>query len=99
VLTDTFAPATPVGVTAVASEGAMSLIWDPNKEPDHAGYLVLRASVPGDAPQPLTGTPIPETSYRDTTVTPGQRYAYAVVAVDKSGNASAPSAPVEETAR
>jgi hypothetical protein len=58
---------------------------------------------PGDATlQPLTMHPIVEASYRDTTVMPGRRYVYAVVAVDDRvplGNMSPPSPRVEETAR
>jgi hypothetical protein len=86
----------------VAGEGAISLIWEPRDELDLGGYLVLRGE-PGDATlQPLTPAPIPEASFRDTTVVPGRRYVYAVVAVDDRlplGNVSAPSPRVEETAR
>ena len=42
-LVDTFPPAPPKGLVAVASEGAINLIWDANAETDLAGYLVLRA--------------------------------------------------------
>jgi hypothetical protein len=96
---DRFAPAAPTGLAAVATTGAMNLIWDANHEPDIAGYLVLRGQSPGDTLQPLTPEPIRETRFRDTTAQPGVRYAYAVVAVDRAGNRSAPSARVEETAR
>ena len=44
---DTFPPAAPTSLTAVGGEGAVSLIWEANKEPDLAGYLVLRATLPG----------------------------------------------------
>jgi hypothetical protein len=66
-----------------------------------AGYLVLRGEAPGDTLQPLTPQPIKDTSYRDTTVKPGVRYVYAIVAIDRATppNRSAPSARVEETAR
>jgi hypothetical protein len=45
--------------------------------------------------------PIAETNFRDTTVTSGVHYVYAVVAVDKASppNASAQSARQEVTAR
>ena len=33
----------PEGLVAVASEGAINLIWDANTEKDLAGYVVLRA--------------------------------------------------------
>lgn len=96
---DTFAPAAPKALSAVAGPGAINLIWDANAEADLAGYLVLRAEAPDDTLQPLTSNPIRETRYRDSTVKPGARYAYAIVAVDRAGNRSAASARVEETAR
>jgi len=96
---DRFPPAAPTGLAAVATAGAMNLIWDANHEADVAGYLVLRTESPGDTLQPLTPEPIRETRFRDTTAQPGVRYAYVIVAVDRAGNRSAPSARVEETAR
>jgi hypothetical protein len=96
---DRFAPAAPKGLAVVATTGAMNLIWDANQEPDVAGYLVLRGDPAGDTLQPLTPAPIRETRFRDTSAQPGVRYAYAIVAVDRAGNRSAPSARVEETAR
>jgi hypothetical protein len=96
---DRFAPAPPANLAVVATTGAMNLIWDANAEADVAGYLVLRGATPGDTLQPLTPEPIRETRFRDTTAQPGVRYAYAIVAVDRAGNRSAPSARVEETAR
>jgi len=97
-LVDTFAPAAPKGVRAVASDGAINLIWDTNVESDLAGYYVLRAQPPGATFQRLTPTPVQDASFLDN-VQPGLRFAYEVVAVDNAGNTSAPSNPVEETAR
>ena len=99
---DTFPPEAPAGLATVASEGAINLIWEPNSEPDLGGYLVLRGEAPGDTLQPLTAAPISEARYRDTAVTPGVRYVYVVVAIDNRfpvPNLSAPSEPMEETAR
>jgi hypothetical protein len=98
---DTFPPAAPRGLAAVAAEGAISLIWDPNTEKDLDGYLVLRAEAPGEDLQPLTPKPLHETTYRDTSVRAGVRYTYAVVAVDNATppNRSAISTRVEEVAR
>lgn len=99
---DTFAPATPRGVSAVAAEGVMDLVWEPNTELDLAGYVVLRGEA-GDATlTPLFERPIAETRYSDTTVTAGRRYVYAVVAADARlpvANVSPESLRVEETAR
>jgi hypothetical protein len=98
---DTFAPAAPAGLAAVGSQGGISLIWEPATEDDLAGYLVLRGEAGSETLQPLTPAPIRETTYRDTDVRPGVRYAYAVVAVDNAtpANRSAESERVEESGR
>ena len=96
---DTFAPPPPHSVGAVASEGAISLIWEPSNDADLAGYLVLRGEAPGEKLQALTAGPIADTTYRDTTVKSGVAYVYAVVAVDKANNISAQSNRVPERAR
>jgi hypothetical protein len=95
--TDTFAPAVPKALQAVASVGAVTLIWEPNTERDLAGYIVMRGASEGDL-QPMMQSPITATTFKDDLV-PGTRHVYAVRAVDKAGNMSAPSNRVEETAR
>lgn len=100
-LVDTFPPAAPEGLGAVGSEGGISLIWNENTEKDLGGYLVLRGASTSEALVPLMSEPISTTTYRDTDVKSGQRYAYAVVAVDTTlpPNLSAESNRVTETAR
>jgi predicted small lipoprotein YifL len=99
--TDTFPPKAPANLAAVASEGAISLIWEANTEPDLAGYIVLRGESPGATLRPLMSEPIKETTYRDTATRAGVRYVYTVVAVDAATpqNVSTQSNRVEETAR
>lgn len=98
---DTFPPAAPKSLAAIAGSGVISLIWDANTEADLAGYIVLRGEAPGDTLQAITPEPISVTSYRDETVKPGTRYVYAVVAVDRAmpQNVSPQSIRAEETAR
>ena len=98
---DTFPPAAPTGLAAVSGTGVINLIWDPNKDADLAGYVVLRGEAPGDTLQPLTPQPIRETRYVDRAVQPGVTYVYAVVAVDRAApaNRSVLSNRVQETAR
>lgn len=98
---DVFAPAAPANLTAIASEGAVNLIWDAVDAGDLAGYIVLRGEADGATLQPLFETPITETMYRDTTAVAGTRYTYAVVAVDTASpaNRSAESNRVIETGR
>ena len=69
--TDTFPPKAPTSLAAVASEGAISLIWDANTEADLAGYIVLRGPASGATMSPLMTAPIKETTFRDTTVQAG----------------------------
>ena len=99
---DVFPPVAPVGLTALASDTGISLLWEPNNEVDLGGYLVLRRAS-GDATlRLLTDRPIPDTRFVDTTATSGTRYIYSVVAVDNRlplPNLSAESVPQEETAR
>ena len=98
---DTFPPAAPNGLVAIGSERAISLIWGANTEEDWAGYLILRGQASDETLQRLTQVPILETTYLDTTVQPGVRYAYEIVAVDAAtpANESPPSDRVEELAR
>lgn len=99
---DLFPPAAPARLVAVADEGGVSLIWEPNAEPDVTGYMVLRGEASDATLQPLTPTPVAEPRFRDTHVTSGKKYVYAVVALDSRlpvANVSAESNRVEETAR
>jgi len=97
-LTDTFAPAAPTGVTPIPSEGAITLIWNPNTEPDLAGYIVLRSPAAAVALSPLTPAPVQLTTLRDAAAS-GARFFYAVQAIDKAGNVSPASVRVDEAAR
>jgi hypothetical protein len=97
-----FPPAAPARLVAVGDAGGISLIWEPNAEPDVIGYLVLRGEASDATLQPLTPTPVAEPRFRDTHVTAGKKYVYAVVALDSRlplPNVSAESSRVEEIAR
>jgi hypothetical protein len=96
---DIFPPAAPQRVSLLLLDGAIDLVWDTSPEPDVTGYVVLRGEAAGGPLRPLTPAPIQETTFRDTSVTPGVRYVYAVTAVDGAGNTSAESAHVEGVAR
>jgi hypothetical protein len=97
-LADTFPPAPPATLQSSPQEGAVTLIWDANTEQDLDGYIVLRGAS-ADALEPITAELVHVTQFRDEHLEPGVRFTYAVKAVDKAGNVSAPSNKVEEAAR
>ncbi|HVE53358.1 MAG TPA: fibronectin type III domain-containing protein, partial [Ramlibacter sp.] len=99
---DVYPPLPPAGLSAVAAEGTISLIWEASPSEDVSGYLVLRGDGANATLAPVTPSPVVETRFVDRDVMAGMRYVYAVVAVDSRiplANTSEPSAQVEETAR
>lgn len=100
---DIFPPSTPTGLAAVASvggnsgEAAIDLSWQPNTEPDLAGYAVYRRENAA-AWQKISGaTPLAGPGYHDINVQAGHTYDYAVTAIDQGGHESERSAPAQET--
>jgi hypothetical protein len=97
---DTFPPAVPQGLVAAVLPGAapgtvlVDLSWSINLETDLAGYHVYRSEQEGTKGQLVTPDLLPTPAIRDTSVEPGHRYWYTVTAVDRTGNESAPCAPV-----
>ena len=89
---DTFAPAAPSGLRAVAATQSIELTWDRNTEPDLAGYRVYRAI--GDGPFAKAGDTSVLPSFSDRTAEAGKSYRYQVAAVDTAGNESGRSAAV-----
>jgi len=99
---DTFPPAPPTGVSPIATDGSISLVWEANTERDLRGYVVLRGEAGAATLTPVTGQVISETRFTDSDVRPGVEYVYAVTAVDSrlpQPNVSAESERVEITAR
>jgi hypothetical protein len=101
--TDVFPPAVPKGLAAVAVAGenggapAIDLNWQPNTEPDLAGYIIYRREGTGDwqriSPQQLLVGP----DFHDAHVEAGKSYQYAVTAVDQDEHESGKSAEATET--
>ncbi|HET6218969.1 MAG TPA: hypothetical protein VFE27_18240 [Acidobacteriaceae bacterium] len=96
---DTFAPAVPQGLVAVAdtAAGAIDLSWSPDTDTDLAAYHVYRRDLQEGSPAQRIASVNLETSFRDTAVKQEHTYAYSVSAIDQSGNESKPSPEVEET--
>jgi hypothetical protein len=92
---DRFPPAVPAGLNAATAPNSIEISWEGNTEPDLAGYRVYRST--GASPFEKLGEMVTIPSYSDRTAEHGKTYRYAVSAIDKSGNESAPSGPVEAT--
>jgi fibronectin type 3 domain-containing protein len=97
--TDTFPPAVPEGLVAVAdaAASAIDLSWSPDSDSDLAAYHVYRRDVQAGSPAVRIASIHVETSFRDTSLQPEHTYAYSVSATDQTGNESKPSPEVEET--
>ncbi|MEJ2288602.1 MAG: hypothetical protein P8Y02_08140 [Deinococcales bacterium] len=94
------------GLVASYSAGAVHLHWArPAASSLETAYEVYRRNPDGSRTQvtadpmflPAAGTAKSEDFLRDPKVTPGQRYAYTVVAIDLFGRRAAPSAPLAFT--
>lgn len=93
---DTFAPAVPADLEAVAGIASIELSWAPPPDKDLAGYFVLRAE--DESRFERIGDRIGTPSFSDKNVRPGTRYRYAIVSVDVLGNESEPSKAVSVAA-
>ena len=99
---DTFAPAAPSGLSAIArSGGVVELFWEPNREPDLAGYILYRrpagaGEAAWQAITPAGGQRIE--SFRDSGLASGASLEYALSAVDDAEppNESPRSAPIRQ---
>jgi fibronectin type 3 domain-containing protein len=89
---DTFAPAAPEGLRAVAGTQSIELAWERNTEADLAGYRVYRAVGEGAFEKIADTSVLP--AYADRMVEAGKTYRYEVTAVDGAGNESARSSAV-----
>ncbi|HKW60959.1 MAG TPA: hypothetical protein VJN89_00315 [Candidatus Acidoferrum sp.] len=98
---DTFPPAPPQDLVAAVLPGAtpstsvVDLSWSINLETDFAGYRVYRSEQEGSRGQLVTPDLLPTPAFRDSQVALGHRYWYAVTALDRAGNESGPSTPVQ----
>jgi hypothetical protein len=100
---DSFPPAVPVGLAAVATGAengalpAIDLSWLPDTEADLAGYIVYRREGGGDWQRISPAQPVVGPAFHDAQVQPGHSYSYAVSAVDEGGHESGRSTEAEET--
>lgn len=100
---DTFAPASPENLAATATPASNSvaahvdLSWAISNESDLLGYNVYRSESESAPGARVNMTPLITPVFRDNSAEAGKQYFYRVTAVDRSGNESAPSAPVAVT--
>ncbi|HYP09725.1 MAG TPA: hypothetical protein VER03_26105 [Bryobacteraceae bacterium] len=85
---DAFAPAAPLNLTAIAGVNSIELNWDRSTEADLKNYRIYRNDM-------LLARDLETPSFSDKQITPGQRYRYAVTAVDRNNNESPKSAVAE----
>jgi hypothetical protein len=88
-------PPPPVSrLDALSEESVVRLIWTAVDAPDLAGYDLYR-SAGNETPKKINDKLLTDTSLEDANVSPATTYRYFVRAVDRSGNASAPSPEAE----
>jgi hypothetical protein len=96
-------PGSPSAGSAVA-DGTITFAWDPNKEPDLAGYQVYYGTAPGSYNNCVDiGNPSKSSSgameYTLTALEKGKKYYLALVAYDKTNNKSGFSSEVSGVAK
>ncbi|MCW2622852.1 MAG: N-acetylneuraminic acid mutarotase [Frankiales bacterium] len=94
---DAVAPAAPTGLTAATGSSAVNLNWADNAEADLAGYRVQRSGSAGGTFSTISSGLVAGSAYSDQAAPAGVTSYYRVVAVDGSGNTSAPSTTASAT--
>lgn len=98
---DTFSPSAPADLVAsiiratISAPAYVELSWEINPETDLAGYFLYRSEGQDQAGQRLSSRLLLAPAFRDITVIAGRKYFYRVTAVDRAGNESKLSSPVE----
>jgi len=87
---DFVAPAAPTGFHASANAVSVQLKWNPNTEPDLAGYTVLR-STNVFGPYGIIARGLTNNAFTDKSANQPRPYFYKLIAVDRSLNSSASS--------
>lgn len=98
---DNFPPSPPGAITVAAAPNNLSIFFAANTEKDIAGYQIYRTTdknLPLSKWENLTPQLLTTNTFQDTKVESGKKYYYYLTAADKSGNISAPSEIVSETA-
>lgn len=86
---ETDAPAIPTGLKAVGQSASVRLGWDANTEDDLVGYMILRAD-DATGEWNTIARKVTTTTFVDNGCQQGHTYRYAIKAIDRSDNQSAP---------
>ena len=78
-------PAAPTGLTAVATNGQIVLVW--NASAYATGYNVFRSAIPGGFDTRLANN-IASTNFTDASAAPGTPYYYSVTATNLAGQSN-----------
>jgi predicted small lipoprotein YifL len=92
---DTFPPDIPGNLVTFTAKDQVFLTWENVPDVDLAFYRLYRKS-PENEDFKLLAEGITENFYRDKKVSGGKLYVYAISAVDKKGNESELSGPVQQ---
>lgn len=95
-LLSTFVTLMIVGFAAHAEASSMTIAWDPNTEPDIAGYVVAYGSAPGQYDASVDVGPT--TTWTLGNAVDGRTYYFTVYAYNGTGVTSDPSEEVSGTA-
>lgn len=77
-------PSPPTGLVAAAQKDGIALRWDPNPEPDIAGYNLYRQEKGGNVFIKINSQLITENYFLDKETDPKKSYLYRLKAVDAS---------------
>jgi hypothetical protein len=91
-------PAAPTGLAVVPRERGLEVVWTPSADEDVAVYRVYREG-PGEPRRRLAEIPAGGSAWTDEAAKSGVAYRYSLTAVDRAGNESAATAPVEAEPR
>ena len=91
---DRFAPVPPPALRALALPGQVRLLWEASPDADVAGYRLERAAGAGEF-APLGEGLLAALEHTDRDLPAEAVFRYRVSAVDRAGNVSDPTAPVE----
>jgi predicted small lipoprotein YifL len=92
---DTFPPDVPVNLVAFTAKDHIFLTWEAVRDRDLDHYAIYRKSPKDEDFKLLTAT-VSENFFRDKQIAKGKLYSYTVAAIDKKGNESETSRPVQQ---